>query len=212
MNTNESREELTSIPQKKKTAPEEKQPFSSAVYDIFEMLAVTTAIIILVFSLLGRIAVVNGDSMNNTLENGDFLIISELCYEPKYGDIVIFAFNDRDDDVFSYVKRVIATGGQTVDIDFDTWTVTIDGKVVDESEYANFAIKNGYFTDIEFPLTVPEGHVFVMGDNRGDSLDSRFARVGFVDERLIFGRVLCRIFPFDGMTVFSDVKPSYKEQ
>ncbi len=182
----------------------EKEPFSfpEFIYDIVEMLALTTCTVLLVFAIICRIAIVDGDSMNNTLYDGDVLIVSDLEYKPRCGDIVVFALEDADGNAKSYVKRIIATGGQVIDIDFDTWEVTVDGKLLDESEYANFASKYLVLSDYEYPLTVPEGHVFVMGDNRNNSLDSRSDDVGCVDERLIFGRVLCRVYPWNSMGIY----------
>ncbi len=175
---------------------------SRFIYDIVEIFALTTCIVLLVFTFIGRIAVVDGSSMNNTLSNGDVLIISDFEYTPKCGDIVVFSLRNDAGESKKYVKRVIATGGQVIDIDFDTWTVTVDGKVLDESSYAHFDARYLVLSDHEYPLTVPEGYVFVMGDNRNLSLDSRSDEIGFVDERVIFGRVLARMFPIDSISIY----------
>lgn len=182
----------------------EKEPFSFSgfIYDVIETLALTTCAVLLIFTLLCRIAIVDGASMNNTLYEGDILIVSDLEYEPRCGDIVVFALDDAEGNKKSYVKRVIATGGQVIDIDFDSWTVTVDGDVLDESAYANFASSYRVLSDYEYPLTVPEGHVFVMGDNRNNSLDSRSDDIGCVDERLIFGRVICRVYPWGSLSIY----------
>lgn len=176
--------------------------FSELLYDIVETVAITTCVILLVFNFIFRIAVVDGDSMEHTLTHGDVLIISDLALEPKYGDIVVFQDFNGYNGSKSLVKRVIASGGQVIDIDFDTWTVTVDGIALDESDYSYIASNKRVLSDLEYPLTVPEGYVFVMGDNRNNSLDSRDSRVGVVDERTIIGRVICRIAPIGDMKFY----------
>lgn len=175
---------------------------SRFIYDIVEIFAITTCIVLLVFTFIGRIAVVDGSSMNNTLSHGDVLLVSDFEYNPRCGDIVVFSLTNDAGESKKYVKRVIATGGQVIDIDFDTWTVTVDGKVLDESTYAHFDPRYIVLSDHEYPLTVPDGYVFVMGDNRNLSLDSRSDEIGFVDERVIFGRVLARMFPMDSISIY----------
>jgi signal peptidase I len=141
-----------------------------------------------------RLAVVDGDSMNNTLHNQETLIISNFMYEPENNDIIVFTSPSYKNPL---VKRVIAVGGQTVDIDFENWKVTVDGKVLQEDyvNYLPYAEMDSF--DVSFPLTVPEGYVFVMGDNRNNSSDSRSSKVGFVDERYILGKVELRLLPFN---------------
>ena len=128
-----------------------------------------------------------------TLVDKDRLIVSYLFYTPKNGDIVIVN-NDNPALEKVIVKRVIATEGQTVDIDFDSGEVKVDGKVLQEDYINNLTLldEGGH----NYPVTVPENCVFVMGDNRMNSLDSRDSRVGFVPEEEILGKVSLRIFPF----------------
>ena len=128
-----------------------------------------------------------------TLVDKDRLIVSYLFYTPKNGDIVIVN-NDNPALEKVIVKRVIATEGQTVDIDFDNGEVKVDGKVLQEDYINNLTLldEGGH----SYPVTVPENCVFVMGDNRQNSLDSRDSRVGFVPEDEILGKVSLRIFPF----------------
>ncbi|HPU18067.1 MAG TPA: signal peptidase I [Bacillota bacterium] len=169
------------------------------LFDITETLAISTCAVVLIFTLIVRLAIVDGPSMRHTLENSDALLVSDLLFEPKYGDIIVFT-NDNFDKPL--VKRVIATEGQVVDIDFDTWTVTVDGVPIDESNYIYIDKNARSFSDVEYPYTVPTGCVFVMGDNRNHSTDSRDTRVGPVDTRRIMGRVICRIAPISKIKVF----------
>lgn len=156
------------------------------------------ATFMVIFVLLFRVVVVDGRSMNATLVDGDRLIlISRVLYHtPKQGDIIV-ASKDSFRDGENIVKRVIATSGQTVDIDFEKRLVYVDGKVLDE-DYAYFAegdtsamMQEG----VSFPLTVEEGCVFVMGDNRNNSKDSRNPQIGLIDEREILGKVVFLIWP-----------------
>ncbi len=176
------------------------------VKDIFEWLEVlVTAMIsvVIIFSFLFRIATIDGDSMENTLIEGQKVIITNLFYEPRVGDIVVVSrntFNDAHNvqqSSMPIIKRVIATEGQTVDIDFTTGIVYVDGKALDEP-YTKTPTNVKH--DIEFPVIVDEGCIFVLGDNRNESLDSRSSRIGnygMVDTRYILGHAIYRIFPFD---------------
>ncbi len=170
------------------------------IYDWVEIFVITISVILLLFTFFIRVAFVDGTSMLPTLHDKETLAVSNLFYTPKQDDIIVFQAPDSRVKG-GLVKRVIATGGQTVDIDFVTWTVTVDGEVLDEpfiNELPEY--QAGYYMrkfDMEFPLTVPEGYVFVMGDNRNGSHDSRESDIGCVDTRYIFGRVLFRITPFN---------------
>ena len=171
------------------------------LFEIIEMFTVCASVIMILFTFILHPTVVDGPSMEDTLLDKDYLLISALPYEPEAGDIVVVhnvGLRHYDKPI---IKRVIATEGQTIDIDFVTWTVTVDGKVVDEP-YRKLAA-DGYITsDWSYPLQVPEGHVFVMGDNRNHSADSRCHDIGLIDERCIVGKALVRIFPLDRITVF----------
>ena len=185
---------------------EEKKP--SATEEIFEWLDVlTTAIItvVIIFSLLFRVATISGPSMQNTLFTDDKVIISNLGYTPKRGDIVVISRNvnnsveDAATSKEPIIKRVIATSGQTVDIDFERGVVSVDGVELDEP-YAKTPTTTKY--DVEFPLYVPEGYIFVLGDNRNESMDSRDSRIGeggLVDTRYVLGHAVFRIFPFNSI-------------
>ena len=182
---------------KKGKDAEEDVSIPALLFDIAETLAVAACAIVLIFVSVFRIATVKGPSMNKTLFEGDVLIVSDLGYKPRTGDIVVF-YKDE-----ALVKRVIATEGQTVDIDFDTWTVTVDGVELDESEY-RYLSNDGYrrLSDFTYPITLGKGEMFVMGDNRNHSTDSRSLDIGIVDERTVFGRVIMRISPISEFTIF----------
>lgn len=163
--------------------------------------------ILLVFLILFRVIVVVGDSMYTTLWDGDYLLLlSNVFYhEPKQGDIVVISKKDFDDGS-PIVKRVIATEGQSVDIDFLNGIVYVDGQALEEN-YINSLTTNS--EGVSFPLTVDEGCIFVLGDNRGVSKDSRNPEIGQIDKREILGKAIYLMisgthhgeFPRDGSRV-----------
>lgn len=156
-------------------------------------LVVLIAGLLLVFSLLFRVVVVSGPSMNDTLVDGDWLVLlgNVLYTEPKQGDIVV-ASKDSFDNGAPIIKRVIATEGQTVDIDFMAGIVFVDGVALKESYTLT---PTNLYEGTEFPLTVQEGCVFLMGDNRNKSKDSRSPEIGQVDCREILGKAVFLIIP-----------------
>ena len=164
------------------------------------LVAVLTALI-LIFTFVGRIIVVDGASMEPTLYHGDLLLLQSVGYTPKQGDVVVLTkkFEDADGPI---VKRVIATGGQHVAIDYDAGTVTVDGQVLDEPYIKEAMVRppEESITDI----LVPEGSIFVMGDNRNHSSDGRNVTLGAVDERYLLGRALGVIFPFGNFGAISN--------
>ncbi len=178
-----------------KPAAEEEVPksrFHSELFDWGEALLISLATVILIFVFGVRIIGVQGSSMEPTLQDSNQLLVSNLFYTPEKGDVVILT---KDSFMESpIVKRVIATEGDTVDIDFETGDVTVNGEVLEEDYIAE---PTTTFYDVTFPQTVPEGCIFVMGDNRNHSTDSRYGALGMVDTRYVIGRVLMRIYPFN---------------
>jgi signal peptidase I len=174
------------------TDDEDLRSFGRELFEWCE--AIFTALIaaILVMLFIFRPADVVGPSMEPTLYEHDRLFFTDLGYTPKQGDIVIV---DSEGLGKFIVKRVIATGGQTLDIDFSTGNVTVDGVVLSEDYiYSTTTIDEGGQI---YPVTVPDNSYFVMGDNRMHSTDSRDAKVGFVEREDIFGKVIFRIYPFE---------------
>lgn len=184
-----------SIPEETPVEKKSKKPgFISSLFDYLEIFVYSAIAVILIFTFGFRLTNVMGPSMEDTLIQDEKLLISNLFYEPEQGDIVVFHelgyYNEP------IVKRVIATEGQVVDIDFSTWTVTVDGMPLEE-DYRKLTEGIQLTSDYVYPMTVPENCLFVMGDNRNHSADSRSSLIGFVDCRQLLGRVICRISPFD---------------
>ncbi len=164
-----------------------------ALYDWLDSI-VFALIIVMIFNLGFRLVNVSGDSMLPTLHNGDRLVITQIGYQPQYGDIIVSVQDSTVEEAI--IKRVIAVEGQTVDIDMDAGVVLVDGKVLEE-DYIAEPILQTVPAQISFPVTVPQEQVFVLGDNRNNSLDSRSAEIGMIEERYILGKVLFRLFPLD---------------
>ena len=163
------------------------------LYEWVQSLVGSVLIVVAIFTFVIRMMGVDGHSMLNTLQHGDRLLVvnSLLYHDYKYGDIVILRKNGVFDDD-PIVKRVIAVEGQTVDIDFTEGIVYVDGEVLEE----DYIREPTYVAEgTEFPLTVPEGSIFVMGDNRNGSSDSRDYRLGTVDTRYVIGKAAFLIYP-----------------
>lgn len=186
-------EELT--PQE--TPKDEKSSFKLDLYFWTQALVTALVALILVFTLVGRVITVVGNSMVPTLHWGDLLILRSIGYTPKQGDVVVLrksAFMSEP-----IVKRVIATGGQHVTVDYTEGTVTVDGEVLDEPYINEFMVDTMDPSMTVLDVTVPEGSIYVMGDNRNHSSDSRDERLGTVDERYVLGHALFVIFPFQDL-------------
>ena len=188
-------------------APKKKQgSFLSELFDYFELFIISACCVLILFSFFTRICRVSGDSMLNTLYNNEMLIVSDVLYTPERGDIIVFhqTGNDPSDLNEPVVKRVIATEGEWIDIEVGSkgLIVTIydsnkENPQVLQEDYANYFKGVGYYNYTGYPVQVPEGSIFVMGDNRGNSLDSRSDSIGFVDVRRVLGKVVCRVLPLD---------------
>ena len=179
--------------EKKKVKYTWQQNVALYLHDMIFMLVIVMAVLMLFL----RIIVVDGPSMESTLLNGDYmLLVGNMFYKnPSYGDIVVVSKQAYSNGK-PIVKRVIATEGQTVDIDFNEGVVYVDGVALDEPYTKTLtALKEG----TTFPLVVEEGKVFVMGDNRNNSKDSRSTQIGLVDKREVLGKVAFILFPGTGM-------------
>ncbi len=171
----------------------EKKGVWEELYGTLHDVTICLIFVTILFVFAIRLVGVSGDSMYPTLHDGDMLtLLSNFIYEPKAGDIVVLDAPDFGD--YALVKRVIATEGQTVDIDFSSGQVWVDG-VLQNEPYINEPTHRDDGT--VFPLTVPNGCVFVMGDNRNHSSDSRDPRIGCVDQRYVLGKVLRIVLPFN---------------
>lgn len=222
------------------------KPSSSlkAFFDILESFVYAIVAVVFVFTFFAKLTIVEGSSMEGTLQENDYLIVADpmFAYQPSQGDIVVIQGNFYG-ELYDHpiVKRVIATGGQTVKIDFINETVYVDGKVFDDPEtvcwigsalsydyhgkpkldsdgnivleevqkfvdnqivkYKVPVIEESYFTQTSegsgiFEATIPEGHIFVLGDNRYNSADSRCVEIGFIPEKYVLGKAIFRILPF----------------
>lgn len=180
--------------------PKQAQARKRRWYQLFDLsgsFVAALVILFVVFTFLCRAVNVVGSSMQPTLADGNWLLVSdEKTYER--GDIIIITQpNELDNEPL--VKRIIATGGETIDIDFNTHEVYVNGKLLDEP-YIKEPTALQY--DVKFPYVVPEGCVFAMGDNRNDSIDSRSSRVGPIDERYILGKAVFRVLPISDFKFF----------
>ncbi len=176
---------------------ESSAPGWTAFYEIVNSVESAVIIIFLVFTFAFRAVGVVGESMLPTLNDGDWLAVSSINSEFKRNDIVIITQPNELHEPL--VKRVIALGGDNVDINFENHEVRVNGKLLKE-DFINEP--TAYSSDVEFPLTVPEGMLFVMGDNRNNSLDSRSSVVGFIDERYILGKAMLKVYPFSDFELF----------
>ena len=194
-------------------APKESKSTLISIFEMVEMFCLSLFVVMMLFSFLFRLCRVDGSSMENTLYENEMLLVSSFAYTPKQDDVIVFHMTKPTLGLEKpLVKRVIATEGQKIEIDFKNKTIMVDGVLYDDShmvlkDFADREIDFYYLTadhhyDAQkgiFSATVPKGCVFVLGDNRNNSRDSRELAVGFIDERSILGKVIFRISPFTYM-------------
>ncbi len=205
MNNNDERiidigteETVSEVEIETKNTGKKKNNFHLSVYDLVSIIMSSFIIIAVVFTFMFRLVGVEGSSMTNTLQDSDWLLtVQKDSYDR--GDIVVITepnyFNEP------LIKRVIAKGGETVNIDFSTGTVYVDGVALVEP-YTREDFIAPKLDDIDFPYTVPEGHIFCMGDNRNGSTDSRSTLIGSLDERYVLGKAVVRILPFGDFNIY----------
>lgn len=191
--------------------PEENEPSGmrevvSELLELVETILVSVFVVMLLFTYVVCIAVVEGDSMVPTLMDGDRLVFQRMSRDYSTGDILIidsetaYTFDEAGELKENQglgkriVKRLIAKGGQEVDIDFSKGEVSVDGKVLDEP-YTDALTTRDEGAFESYPITVPQGYVFVLGDNRSVSKDSRHPQVALIPEKEIMGQVIFRISP-----------------
>lgn len=162
---------------------------SASIFDWVNSIIVAVVAVIILLTFCFRLINVDGTSMESTLINMDKVIVTELFYTPENGDVVVISHGEEYDKPL--VKRVIATEGQTLDIDFGNNKIYVDGELLDEPYIQGETIKG----DAEIPEVIPEGKVFVLGDNRPISLDSRYHEVGLIDVDSIIGKAQIVIIP-----------------
>ncbi len=191
---------LSKIKEKIKALKERGFITKRDIFEWLEVIATAMVAVVVVFTLVFKVVTIDGGSMRETLHDDDKVVISNLFYTPKQGDIVVISRNIdnsyENESQAPIIKRVIATEGQIVDIDFRSGIVYVDGVALDEP-YTRTPTNLAY--DITFPVMVDDGCVFVLGDNRNDSHDSRSSYIGnngMIDTRYILGKAILKVFPF----------------
>lgn len=180
--------------------PEEEQGYNLKrdIWEWVESIAISVTTLIFIFVFVFRIVGISGSSMERTLFDEDRVVISSLFYTPAQGDIVVI--NQPNEFNEPIIKRIIALENQTVGINFETGEVSVDGVVLSEPYISTPTMVD---EGVSFPVTVPAGKVFVLGDNRQNSTDSRSEMIGMIDTRYILGKAFFRIFPFDKIGMLS---------
>ena len=170
-----------------------KSEGTANLYDWVHSLVFAVAIVVIILTFFLRLVDVSGTSMVPTLKHQDKVVVTNFFYTPSDGDIIVISHGAEYSDPI--IKRVIATEGQTLSIDFNKGEVTVDGKKLNEPYIRGFT----HPEDAEIPKVIPEGKVFVMGDNRGVSLDSRSKEIGLIDVKNIIGKAQLVVFPLSNI-------------
>lgn len=172
----------------------------ASFYEIAATFVTAVILLLAIFAFVVRPVSVSGSSMVPTLSDKDWLLISQSTSAPERGDIIVV--NDTAQLHEPIIKRVIAVEGDTIDIDYETSSVTINGSRISEPYILEEMDQPSNRSLLKLPLTVPDGYVFVMGDNRNISLDSRYTEVGLIDVREIQGRAVGRVFPLGHWSIY----------
>ena len=170
---------------------EESISVTSFIFEWANAFMVALIVVVLLLTFVFRQVTVSGSSMTDTLSDKDRLIISSFMYKPQYGDIVVISHGENYSDPI--IKRVIATEGQSLSINYETGEVSVDGVILEEKYIKGKTIR--LRNSLEIPEKIPEGYVFVMGDNREGSLDSRSTDIGLIPVENIIGKAELRIYP-----------------
>lgn len=186
-------EETSAVQENQNNIPETaSSAVTQSCYEWLHTLILAITVVMLLLTFVFRLVDVDGQSMMDTLFDKDKVVVTNLCYTPECGDVVVISHGQNLNKPI--IKRVIATEGQSLSIDFNTGEVVVDGAVLDEPYIKDLTVKQG---DAEIPEVIPDGMVFVMGDNRNHSTDSRFTAVGLINEDDIIGKAQFIVYPFD---------------
>lgn len=165
----------------------------SGFYDWVRCLLFAIAVVVVFLTFIFRLVDVEGSSMSETLTSNDKVIVTNMFYTPENNDIVVISHGAEYNKPI--IKRVIATEGQSIKLDYENNRIIVDGVAIDEY-YIKGTTFGGVYAEYEIPEVVPEGKVFVMGDNREVSMDSRSTKIGLIDVGDVIGKAQCVVFPF----------------
>lgn len=178
-----------------------KSKFLSNILDFLKPMSVALIVMVLMMVTGFHVVTVNGASMDTTLESGEAIVVTNFLYTPQCGDIVVIDQGSTLNK--NIIKRVIAVEGQTIKLDYDNDKIFVDGKELNEP-YLSCSTFEGRRGDYDVPFVIPAGKIFVLGDNRGVSLDSRSSTVGLIDAEDVIGKAQFAVFPFDRIGGFEN--------